>query len=118
MNAKIALQVLFIILLNYINYLLIVNYQQEFVVDNFNKTKLLDQKYRCIRFYSSNMDNKYLENKCKNHYRDFKQFKTDRKTYIFQYYIYNIAMTSLFLLGHKVFWNKIKMNFFQFYIFL
>ncbi len=103
MNAKTVTQVIFIVLLNYINYSLVVNYQQEFVADNFNITKILNQKYRCIRFYNSKIDSSYMQNKCKNHYDDFQQFKSDRTTYIYQYYVYNIVMTGLFLVFHKVF---------------
>jgi hypothetical protein len=103
MNAKTALQVLFIVLLNYANYAMIVDYQHEFVVDNFNISKILDQKYRCIRFYSGNMENKYLLNKCQNYDEDYQQFKSDRTTFIYKYYIFNIVMTSLFLVFHKVF---------------
>lgn len=81
----------------------VLHYQNEYVPDNFNVTKILDQKYRCIRYFADAAENKFLDKRCRNHQDDYVTFKADRMQHIYIYYVYNIIMTFVFLGVHLSF---------------
>lgn len=100
MNIKHIIQATYIAALLLSNYLIILEYQQEYVPDNFDIYKLLDLKYRCIRYFNDNKYNRYQEHKCNTHIYDYTEFVLERSRYICLFYAYNLITGSLFLLFH------------------
>jgi hypothetical protein len=103
MRIKTFIQIFYVILLTLINYLLILEYQAEFVPDNFDIVKIIDIKYRCIQFFSDNYEDKYMANRCKDHYHNYIDFKLKKANYAFMYYMYNLIMIGVYMLFHILF---------------
>ena len=84
------------------NYVLIMQYYDEYVPDNFSRNKILDKKYRCIRYFHNNIQNRYGESICKAYYYDYVAFNLEKSRYIFMYYVHNIIVITLFAIFHLV----------------
>jgi len=68
--------IVFIIAMN--NYVISVNYSP----DNFDRSMLLQKKFRCIRYYQDTNDfNKHMEKTCKNYKEDNRRFMDEKKMY-------------------------------------
>ena len=66
--------IVFIIAVN--NYIISVNYSP----DNFDRSKLLQKKFRCIRYYQDTNDyNKHLEKTCQYFKEDNEKFTNEKK---------------------------------------
>lgn len=96
MKFKFLLTVCMIFTLSLSNYYLISEYMSEYVPDNFNIEKLLDKKYRCIRYFDDKYYDKFTYNKCKEYLEEYIIFKLEKSRYIYIYYAYNIIIISLF----------------------
>lgn len=97
MKAKLVLQIVLIAILSYANYQLVQYYSNEYVPDSFNISKIVQQKYRCIRHFSDKTENKYLEKKCKIYAEDYEKFKSDIEEYQAVAYTFNMLMHSIFI---------------------
>ena len=98
MKMKYLLGFIMIIILTISNYYLISEYMSEYVPDNFNIHKLLNLKYRCIRYFNDKHFDKFSHNRCKQYLEDYIIFKLEKSRYIYMYYGHNIILISLFSL--------------------
>ncbi len=82
--------------------MLINEYFNEYTPDNFDIIKLLEKKYRCIRYFNEKHVDKYQQSLCQAYLVDYLEFKLEKSRYIFIYYSYNIVMISLILIIYLV----------------
>ena len=102
MQTKTLVQIVFLAAILASNYLLVLEYQEEYVPDNFDIRKLLHQKYRCIRYFNDKEHNKYLHQKCSDYAYDYTEFVLERSRYIYMFYVYNFVISGLFGLFHFI----------------
>lgn len=100
MQFKTFLQTMVLIGVLCSNYFIILEYYDEYVPDNFGIQKLIDPKYRCIRYFYDKVDNAYLHNKCKPYIYDYTAFLLEKSRYIYVYYAYNMCIAILFVIFH------------------
>ncbi len=98
MKFKYALISIMIFILCILNYFLINEYLTEYVPDNFDIKKLLDKKYRCIRFFDDKRDDRYLRATCAPYLEDYLSFKLEKSRYIILYYAHNTILISLIII--------------------
>lgn len=102
MKVKTVLLSAMIIALCISNYLLISEYFNEYDPDNFGIKKLLNKKYRCIRFFHDKGIDKYTYRSCKAYEHDYGAFILEKSRYIYMYYAHNLILISLFAIFYLV----------------
>lgn len=100
MQTKYLVQIVFIAAILVSNYLFVLEYHNEYVPDNFGIRKLLDQKYRCIRYFNEGTHSRYMDHKCMDYVYDYKHFTLEKSRYIYMFYMYNIIICNIFVLFH------------------
>ncbi len=82
--------------------MIIIQYYNEYVPENFSIKQLLDKQYRCIRYFNTKQYDKFAHNSCKNHIHDYIEFQLERSKYIYMYYAHNLIMVSMFVIFHLI----------------
>jgi hypothetical protein len=100
MKVKTIFQFAFIMTICITNYMMMLEYNSEYVPDNFDVSKIAQQKYRCIRYFTDKMQNRYLHTRCKPFFEDYVIFRLEKSKYIYAYYAHNAAMITCFALFH------------------
>ena len=77
-------------------------YYAEYVPDHFDMNKILQTKYRCIRYFDDKMINRYLHFKCKPYFEDYVLFRLEKSQFIYSYYVHNAVMLVCFALFHLI----------------
>ncbi len=95
MNFKYVIGGAMLMMLTLSNYFLISEYMTEYVPENFDIKKLLDKKYRCIRYFDEKNYNKFTHNSCKALLHDYVDFKLEKSRYIYAYYAHNSIIISI-----------------------
>lgn len=80
------------------NYYSFVEYNEEYVVENFNIYKLMDTRYRCYRIFTDGTNNSYNYNKCKVYIYDYKNFVLERNRFIFALCLQNVVIINLIII--------------------
>lgn len=80
------------------NYLLIIEYYNEYVPENFAIDKLLDKKFRCIRFFYDKINDKYAHMSCKEYHKDYIDFLLEKSRYVYMFYTHNVIIISLIII--------------------
>ena len=76
-------------------YLLIIEYYNEYAPENLIIHKLLDKKYRCIRFFHDKVIDKYAYISCKMYHTDYIDFLLEKSRYVYLFYAHNVIIISL-----------------------
>lgn len=103
MKLKTVIQMAIVIALCASNYMMILKYYDEYVPDNFDIYKMLDIRYRCIRFFHDKNENSYRQKICQPYYYDYVAFNLEKSRYIYMYYAHNLIVISIFTIFHLVF---------------
>ena len=69
----------------------------EYVSENFDIKKLLEKKYRCIRYFDEKNYDKFSHNSCKPFFYDYVEFKLEKARYIYAYYAHNAIVVSIII---------------------
>lgn len=85
-----------------INIIIITNYFYKYVPSHFNHTRLLDKKYRCIRYFAEKEYYKYMHQSCQEYNYDYIQFVIEKSRYIYSYYTYNFIMINLCIIIYLI----------------
>jgi hypothetical protein len=102
MKLKNLVELTIIIALCLSNYMIIMQYYNEYVPENFSIKQLLDKQYRCIRYFHAKQYDKFAYNSCKKYTHDYVEFQLERSRYIYMYYSHNLIMVSMFVIFHLV----------------
>jgi hypothetical protein len=78
-------------------------YYKQYAPENFSIHKILDKKYRCIRFFHDKDDSPYMQKICQLYYYDYIAFSLEKSRYIFMYYAHNVIVISLIAIFHLAF---------------
>jgi hypothetical protein len=71
--------------------------------DNFDRSKLLQKKFRCIRYFQDTNDyNKHMDKTCKNYKEDNRRFMDEKEKYEQINKIATIA-GLLIVLSHRIY---------------
>jgi len=79
------------------NYNHTIVYYNKFVPDNFSRSKLLNKKFSCIRYFNNNEYYKYTEKRCQDYKYDYLLFQLQKAIHINDYVLYNIFCAILFI---------------------
>lgn len=72
-------------------------YYDKYVPDNFSRSKILNKKYSCIRYYHNNEFYKYTEKTCEKYKYDYLLFQLQKSIHINDYVLYNIFCIIMLL---------------------
>jgi hypothetical protein len=98
MKFKQIFQSIIIMILIICNYMILMEYSQQYNPDNFDKHKILDKKYRCIRYFHNNQYNKYTDAACGSYKATYVLFISEKILYMYMYFSYNVIMVSLLVI--------------------
>lgn len=80
------------------NCLFMAEYLDEYSPDNFSSQKLVDKRYRCIKFFHEKRIDKFAHTSCKSYHDDYIMFMMERSRYICLIYADNAILMSLFVI--------------------
>ena len=89
---------LFILFMVTVNYLIIIEYFQNYVSDYFDIEKLLTKKYRCIRYFEERDHDKFTDRQCEPYVYEYMLFKLEKSRYVYMHYAYNFISCGVFAL--------------------
>lgn len=98
MQVKICVLLSIVVIVVVTNYMIITEYNNEYVPDDFSIKQMLDQRYRCIRYFNDKVYSNYMHIKCRDYVYDYTAFILERSRYIYMFYAHNMVMSSLFVL--------------------
>lgn len=96
---KIVYYMVIVIIMAMNNYIISTQYSP----DNFDRSKLLQKKFRCIRYFQDTNDyNKHMDKTCKNYKEDNRRFMDEKEKYE---QINKIATMAglLIVLSHRIY---------------
>jgi hypothetical protein len=74
------------------NYNMINTYNKNYVPDKFTIKHLIKEEYRCIRYFSDDVFNRYQNTKCKNYLPNYIEFILQKSRYITLFYLQNFLV--------------------------
>lgn len=80
--------------------MMIIEYFKNYVPEYFDIEKLLDKKYRCIRYFEDKDFNTYNDKQCQPYIYHYMLFKLEKSRYIYMHYAYNLIVWSLFIFAY------------------
>lgn len=89
--------VLFIMFCMIVNCILLVQFSDNYIPENFSMNKLKTQKYRCIRYFYEKEYDKYTEKKCSSFKNELTNFHMAKS-----FHIGKIVFFNVFVLLHNV----------------
>ena len=98
MLSKYSMLFVIVVIMFISNYMMIMEYQNEYVPDNFDIEKIIHQKFRCIRYFNDKRVNTYQQRKCRDYTHEYVEFILERSRYIHLMYAYNFVIMCLFAL--------------------
>jgi len=95
-NIKILVSYLLFFMIHFIvNYNNVTEYDTNYNVNNFKINKLIEKKYRCIRYYKLGEYNKLMNKTCDIYNHEYTIFKLGEQLLINKIYINNIILSIL-----------------------
>lgn len=93
---------IFAIVICTVNYAILMEYFHNYVPEYFDVVKILDKKYRCIRYFDDREYDKFIDSQCQPYVYDYLLFKLEKSRYIYIHYAYNFIMWGLFGLVYLI----------------
>jgi len=78
-------------------------YQTNYNVDNFKFNKLIEKKYRCIRYYKLGEYNKLMNKTCDTYNHEYTIFRLGEQLLINKIYINNILLSIITIIFSIIF---------------
>lgn len=97
MKIKLLCQISLLLMICISNNIILKTYKSEFVPAYFNSEKLIQKKYRCIRYFAEKEFDKYTQTNCISHMHDYVNFNLEKSQFLYMFYMHNILMVVIYI---------------------